>query len=91
MGSSAWDTIRILCLGDSLTEGYTGGGVVFEPYSEAFEALLKKCGWLVDVVTDGESGDQVTAGSFQWRMSKRCKSLISSRTFIFIMRAVPGV
>lgn len=91
MGSSGWDTIRILCLGDSLTEGYTGGGAVYQPYSEAFEALLKKCGWVIDVVTDGESGDQVTAGSFEWRMTKRCKSLISSRRFDFMMRGAPEV
>lgn len=64
---------RILCLGDSLTEGYTQQGTTFTPYSETLKAALQKSGRQVDVVTDGESGDQVTAGSFGWRMSVRCK------------------
>lgn len=64
---------RILCLGDSLTEGYTQQGMEFTPYSETLKALLQKSGRQVDVVTDGESGDEVTAGSFAWRMAMRCK------------------
>lgn len=89
--SPCGDSTRILCFGDSLTEGYTRGGAVFEPYSVAFKTLLKKCGWAVSVVTDGESGDRVTDGSFEWRMKKRCKSFISFCLFTFIMGTVPGV
>lgn len=63
---------RILCFGDSLTEGYTQGGTAFAPYSDAMASLLRKCGETVEVVEEGESGDQVTAGNFASRMEERC-------------------
>lgn len=63
---------RILCLGDSLTEGYSEPGADFTPYGDSLKAALSKAGKKVDVVTDGESGDQVTAGSFGRRMTMRC-------------------
>ena len=89
MGSSVLYPIRILCFGDSLTEGYTQQGTSFTPYSGVFKSFLQKSGREVQVVTDGESGDQVTAGTFGRRMAVRCKSL----TFlsISILNAVPGV
>jgi hypothetical protein len=67
---------RILCLGDSLTDGYTDQGAEFTPYGESLKAALTKAGRKVDVVIDGESGDQVTAGSFGRRMTLRCKAFI---------------
>jgi hypothetical protein len=83
MGSThSPESLRILCLGDSLTEGYTMSGVSFAPYSETLEKRLKESGRHVTVVTDGISGDLVTMGSFRRRMERRCKS------FDMVIRAV---
>jgi len=83
MGSAhSPESLRILCLGDSLTDGYTMSGVSFAPYSETLEKRLKESGRHVTVVTDGISGDLVTTGSFRRRMERRCKS------FDMVIRAV---
>jgi len=62
---------RILCFGDSLTEGYTYDGVSYAPYSDALKLKLEAAGESVQVVTEGESGDQVSNG-FRRRMERRC-------------------
>lgn len=68
--------LRILCLGDSLTEGYSHFGTKFTPYSKWMkEVLLAK--WpdrAIDVITDGVSGDLVTPpGGFKRRMERHCR------------------
>jgi hypothetical protein len=81
-------TLRILCLGDSLTAGYSCYGMVFSPYSTTFKESLvrlldsedyreknKGRGPRIEVVTDGKSGDLVSAGgTFEERMRSRCPS-----------------
>jgi hypothetical protein len=68
--------LRILCFGDSLTEGYTDHGISFAPYSDTLLQKLKShlslsSRYNITVDTDGMSGDQVT-GSFLGRMEDRC-------------------
>jgi hypothetical protein len=70
--------LRILCFGDSLTEGYSNYGLTFTPYSDTLLQKLKSDLFLsskynIAVDTDGMSGDQVT-GSFLGRMEDRCIS-----------------
>jgi hypothetical protein len=77
---------HILCFGDSFTEGFTQGGTAFAPYSDAMASLLRNCGEKVEVVEEGESGDQVTAGNFTSRMEQRCMwfTFFYERIFDFI-------
>ena len=68
--------LRILCFGDSLTEGYSGWGSSFTPYSEKLEEMLTMAFPDVDVEieTDGLSGDMVTGrAAFLARMKLHCK------------------
>ena len=72
---------RILCFGDSLTEGYTQAGTVWAPYGDALAKAINPMLRMaerrgVEVVEDGVSGDQVTAGSFTSRMRERCKDVL---------------
>lgn len=65
--------LRILCFGDSLTEGYSQYGTRFDPYSRTMKRVLeeKLKGQEIEVLTDGQSGDLVTAGSFKGRVGRR--------------------
>jgi hypothetical protein len=70
--------LRILCFGDSLTEGYTNNGLNYIPYSDTLLQKLQSAPSLtskydITVDTDGMSGDQVT-GSFRGRMEDCCIS-----------------
>jgi len=70
--------LSILCFGDSLTEGYSGYGLRFTPYSTTLlEHLNSAIGDQYDITidTDGVSGESVTAG-FLRRMRRRCMYLI---------------
>ncbi|PMD13280.1 SGNH hydrolase [Hyaloscypha hepaticicola] len=67
--------LRILCFGDSLTEGYTQHGMDFTPYSDTLLDKLRanlslSTRYNISIDTDGMSGDQVTGG-FLVRMKKR--------------------
>ncbi|KAE9382177.1 SGNH hydrolase [Stipitochalara longipes BDJ] len=69
------EPLRILCFGDSLTEGYTQHGSLFSPYSATLLHVLKSniarsTKYNIAVDTDGMSGDLVT-GSFLGRMKDR--------------------
>jgi lysophospholipase L1-like esterase len=70
--------LTILCFGDSLTEGYSQFGMIMTPYSKTLKAklTLKLWAWKgqteVVVVTDGQSGDLITTGSFKARMNENC-------------------
>jgi len=82
--ASSKPQLRILCFGDSLTEGYTQHGSRFTPYSETLLTALKSnlplsSKYNIAIDTDGMSGDLVT-GSFLGRMEDRCSSspLLSS-------------
>jgi len=71
--------LKILCFGDSLTEGFSMMGLRMTPYSDSLYATLKRK-WPqreVEVHTDGVSGDLVTVprGEFGKRMKKRCLCL----------------
>jgi hypothetical protein len=71
-------SIRILCFGDSLTEGYSCFGNRFDPYSLTMKRILeskslaKKQSNTFEIVTDGQSGDLIDGGSFVRRIGKRC-------------------
>lgn len=79
--------LRILCFGDSLTEGYTLFGTQFSPYSVAMKKVLdgtlstkiqvEGAKYKIEVLTDGQSGDLVTIGSFKARMERRCAFLMT--------------
>ncbi|KAG4027404.1 hypothetical protein MFRU_030g00400 [Monilinia fructicola] len=69
--------LKILCLGDSLTEGYSNYGTKFTPYSRWMKEVLAK-EWPdreIEVITDGISGDLLTPpGGFKRRMEKHFPS-----------------
>ena len=74
--------LRILCFGDSLTEGYSGWGSRFTPYSTKLGEMLRMAfpDVEVEIVTDGLSGDLVTGtGSFLPRFKSHCKSAFLTR------------
>jgi lysophospholipase L1-like esterase len=70
--------LRILCFGDSLTDGYSKLGLLKTPYSKTLKTELEVKFWAgnarrqVEVVTDGQSGDLVTMGTFGRRMRAKC-------------------
>lgn len=68
-------TLRILCFGDSLTEGYYNYGAAFEPYKDAMCAKLSKAfpNLQIDAEEDGLSGDLVNTpgGRFLRRIEKQ--------------------
>ena len=83
--------LRILCFGDSLTEGYSRFGLRFTPYSTTLvQRLQEEFGQEqdIEIVTDGVSGQAVTAG-FLRRMKRHCKitlfPFLYPPTFHFIL------
>jgi len=71
-------TLRILCFGDSLTEGYTRMGQNWTPYSEEMKTVLDergRKGLKIDVITEGRSGELASAGGFLRRMETACASV----------------
>lgn len=72
--------LRILCFGDSLTEGFTRGGTLFHPYAKSMLATLKQglpnVQFHVDI--DGRSGDRICSpGLFMPRIQAKCEPLSS--------------
>ncbi|KAF7868576.1 hypothetical protein EAF04_005107 [Stromatinia cepivora] len=69
--------LKILCLGDSLTEGYSQYGTKFSPYSKWMKEVLENK-WPdreIEVITDGISGDLLTPpGGFKRRMERHFPS-----------------
>jgi lysophospholipase L1-like esterase len=67
--------LKILCFGDSLTEGYTLHGTSYAPYSNTLEKVLyeKLSGeeWDISVEEQGVSGDLVMF--MGGRMGEICK------------------
>ncbi|CAG8977590.1 hypothetical protein HYALB_00008366 [Hymenoscyphus albidus] len=41
-GDTKKKSLKILCFGDSLTEGYTNWGMIFKPYSDTLRNVLEK-------------------------------------------------
>lgn len=73
MGSKGTRTpLRILCFGDSLTGGYPPA----HPYADILVEKLQAAfpTHHVDAEVDGVPGDQVTNGSFLWRMAEWWKT-----------------
>ena len=72
------NTLRVLCFGDSLTEGFSGLGAVDHPYGLALKASLEK-GFpqINQIVTDiqGLGGDMAISppGYFLRRMTTLCQ------------------
>ncbi|KAH8676489.1 SGNH hydrolase-type esterase domain-containing protein [Tricladium varicosporioides] len=74
------NTIKILCFGDSLTEGYTQWGSIMAPYSTKMKSSLMDGwgigkdigGWEVGVETRGVSGEGVR--EMRGRMQRACSS-----------------
>jgi lysophospholipase L1-like esterase len=72
--------LRILCFGDSLTEGYNNYGLSMDPYSSTMKELLEaRIGdeYEIEVETDGVSGELVTGGGFEGRMRSWCEFVLS--------------
>lgn len=68
-------SVKILCFGDSLTEGYSQWVMSMTPYADTMEERLQAT-WpsakiIVDV--DGMSGDRVAGGFFLPRIRTMCK------------------
>ncbi|KAJ3285969.1 hypothetical protein HK104_009234 [Borealophlyctis nickersoniae] len=73
-------TLRILCFGDSLTEGYSNYGTLHHPYSIQLEKRFKKDGrFKIEIVTSGVSGDMVLSrgGDSMFNRLKDALSLAS--------------
>jgi lysophospholipase L1-like esterase len=63
---------HVLCLGDSLTEGYTLNGTDFSPYTDTLQVLLAAVVSIpVVVYNEGKSGDRVL-GPFMHRRLTNC-------------------
>ena len=63
--------IKILCFGDSLTEGWIDDGRCFHPYTESLERLLSKENRNISVINSGISGETITVD-----MMKRLPSVL---------------
>ncbi|KAI8801461.1 SGNH hydrolase-type esterase domain-containing protein [Cladochytrium replicatum] len=61
--------MHILCLGDSLTEGYTKYGMFYHPYSDTLSQLLKSHNIKSSITNAGLSGDRVLDGRMLPRLS----------------------
>jgi len=70
---AARQKLRILCFGDSLTEGYSSSGLVFHPYHVKLQQMIEMAFPEIDIeiVEDGRSGDLVKYG-FLSRMQDNC-------------------
>ncbi|KAI0380700.1 SGNH hydrolase [Hypomontagnella monticulosa] len=67
-------TLRVLCLGDSLTSGYPVGQPYGYKLQDELESAFLGHGYSeVEVVDDGDPGELVTKGSFTERMEDRWK------------------
>ncbi|KAH8893847.1 SGNH hydrolase [Thozetella sp. PMI_491] len=66
--------LRILCFGDSLTNGYSSFGAIYHPYSETLQQMIAMAlpELEVEIVENGQSGDMVR-GDFLRRMEKQCR------------------
>ena len=69
--------LHILCMGDSLTAGFSRGGALYHPYTIALKDSLETAFPNLNVSTDnqGVSGDQATSppGNMLPRMEKCCQ------------------
>jgi hypothetical protein len=69
-------SLRILCLGDSLTSGYFSYGTGKQPYSITLENRLKTAlePWSTDlhVVTNGVPGLKISFGGLRERLEYEC-------------------
>jgi lysophospholipase L1-like esterase len=78
------EPLRVLCFGDSLTAGYSRFGMIMTPYSQILKRTLETKiltgdRWrIIDVETDGLSGDLVTRGTFVRRMERKCSCFLGS-------------
>lgn len=65
--------LRILCFGDSLTEGYTSFGAIYQPYSERMTQKLAAAfpDVKIECEVDGLSGD--LTGFFLKRLLEQCE------------------
>jgi lysophospholipase L1-like esterase len=80
MANPSKPPLRILCFGDSLTEGYNNYGLSMDPYSSTMKELLEaRIGdqYEIEVETDGVSGELVTGGGFEGRMRSWCEFVLS--------------
>ena len=80
MANPSKPPLRILCFGDSLTEGYNNYGLSMDPYSSTMKEFLEGRigdGYEIEVETDGVSGELVTGGGFEGRMRSWCELFLS--------------
>lgn len=52
--------MKILCFGDSLTEGWIDNGRCFHPYTDSFHTLLLKESQNISVINSGISGETIS-------------------------------
>lgn len=78
MDESARETLRILCFGDSLTAGYSMGGIYHYPYADHLAGPLQKLfpSTSINIDVEGLSGDAVLGprdeSGFIPRLKSRC-------------------
>lgn len=74
MPKSSLKSLRILCLGDSLTAGYSGYGYFHYPYAKQIREKLREHMPDTEATVDisGLSGDEVVEGEFLRRMEGMC-------------------
>ncbi|KAJ3294854.1 hypothetical protein HK104_003226 [Borealophlyctis nickersoniae] len=71
-------TLRILCFGDSLTNGYANHGTLHHPYSIQLEKRFKEDGrFKIEIETLGVSGDTVLSQGGGLSMFNRLKDALS--------------
>jgi lysophospholipase L1-like esterase len=75
---------HILCLGDSLTEGYTSHGSQRHPYTNRLAERLENASYTASITQAGLSGDMVTEG-FKPRLQRYYDSIDSIKYSLTII------
>ncbi|KAJ3352466.1 hypothetical protein HDU83_008016 [Entophlyctis luteolus] len=80
------ETFRVLCVGDSLTEGFDQGGASFHPYAIKLRQLLLNFGFISgadQVVVEGVSGDHIDPD--RGGILRRMKSRLEASAFTWVV------
>jgi len=81
-------SVRILCFGDSLTEGYSSWGQIYTPYASNMKAWLEAAWTSTTVSADvaGVSGDHVVSSyGFLSRIQSKCGQEAASYDWVIIL------
>lgn len=83
-------TFRLLAFGASMTEGFVGGQHTY-PYAAhlrgPLEALFSKSSTTVEIIVDGEGGDQVVSppGRFLPRLKRHCEDKEGGKGYDWVL------